>query len=212
MINDASNAMGEPKNPMADISFEQLPAPLREAAARAGWTSLVPVQARALPYLLAGRNMMLQARTGSGKTGVFLLPLMTRLDKSRPACQALILVPTRELARQVWQEAEKICGDTGLRTTAVYGGVGYTAQTTALKAGSHIVIGTPGRVLDHLLKRTFSLEHLKTVIYDEADRMLSMGFYPDMREIQRYLPKRPLHTCMFSATFPDSVLRTAQEF
>ncbi len=212
MINDASNSLGEPKNPMADISFEQLPAPLREAAARAGWTSLVPVQARALPYLLAGRNMMLQARTGSGKTGVFLLPLMTRLDKSRPACQALILVPTRELARQVWQEAEKICGDTGLRTTAVYGGVGYTAQTTALKAGSHIVIGTPGRVLDHLLKRTFSLEHLKTVIYDEADRMLSMGFYPDMREIQRYLPKRPLHTCMFSATFPDSVLRTAQEF
>ncbi|MGA2505827.1 MAG: DEAD/DEAH box helicase, partial [Anaerolineales bacterium] len=212
MINDASNSLGEPKNPMADISFEQLPAPLREAATRAGWTTLVPVQARALPYLLAGRNMMLQARTGSGKTGVFLLPLMTRLDKSRPACQALILVPTRELARQVWQEAEKICGDTGLRTTAIYGGVGYNAQTTALKAGSHIVIGTPGRVLDHLLKRTFSLEHLKTVIYDEADRMLSMGFYPDMREIQRYLPKRPLHTCMFSATFPDSVLRTAQEF
>jgi ATP-dependent RNA helicase DeaD len=207
-----STPLGEPKNPLAEINFEELPGPLQEAAARAGWTSLVPVQARALPYLLAGRNMMLQARTGSGKTGVFLLPMMTRLDQSRPVCQALILVPTRELARQVWQEAEKICGDTGLRTTAVYGGVGYSAQTTALKAGSHIVIGTPGRVLDHLLKHTFSLEQLKTMVYDEADRMLSMGFYPDMREIQRYLPKRPLHTCMFSATFPDSVLRTAQEF
>jgi ATP-dependent RNA helicase DeaD len=207
-----STPLGEPKNPLAEINFEELPDPLQEAAARAGWTSLVPVQARALPYLLAGRNMMLQARTGSGKTGVFLLPMMTRLDQSRPVCQALILVPTRELARQVWQEAEKICGDTGLRTTAVYGGVGYSAQTTALKAGSHIVIGTPGRVLDHLLKHTFSLEQLKTMVYDEADRMLSMGFYPDMREIQRYLPKRPLHTCMFSATFPDSVLRTAQEF
>jgi ATP-dependent RNA helicase DeaD len=207
-----SNAQGEPKNPLADINLEELPAPLREAAARAGWTSLVPVQARALPYLLAGRNMMLQARTGSGKTGVFLLPLMTRLDKSSPTCQALILVPTRELARQVWQEAEKICGDTGLRATAIYGGVGYSAQSTALKAGSHIVIGTPGRVLDHLLKRTFSLEKLKSLVYDEADRMLSMGFYPDMREIQRYLPKRSLHTCMFSATFPESVLRTAQEF
>ena len=212
MNNSISYSLGEQTNPLADISLEQLPAPLREAAARAGWTSLVPVQARALPYLLAGRNMMLQARTGSGKTGVFLLPLMTRLDKSRPVCQALILVPTRELARQVWQEAEKICGDTGLRATAIYGGVGYSVQTSELKAGSHIVIGTPGRVLDHLLKRTFSLEQLKTMIYDEADRMLSMGFYPDMREIQHYLPKHPLHTCMFSATFPDSVLRTAQEF
>ena len=212
MNNNFSNSPGKPTNPLVDISFEQLPSSLQEAAARAGWTSLVPVQARALPYLLAGRNMMLQARTGSGKTGVFLLPMMTRLDKFRPICQALILVPTRELARQVWLEAEKICGDTGLRATAVYGGVGYTAQTTALKAGSHIVIGTPGRVLDHLLKRTFSLDQLKTMIYDEADRMLSMGFYPDMREIQRYLPKHPLHTCMFSATFPDSVLRTAQEF
>jgi len=212
MINNLSTILGQPRNPLADISLEQLPKPLREAAARAGWTSLVPVQARAIPYLLAGRNMMLQARTGSGKTGVFLLPMLTRLDQTRTACQALILVPTRELARQVWQEAEKICGEAGLRTVAVYGGVGYGTQISALKAGAQIVIGTPGRVLDHLLKRTFSLEQLKTVIYDEADRMLSMGFYPDMREVQRYLPKHPIHTCMFSATFPDSVLRTAQEF
>ncbi len=212
MNKNISSFPNEPRNPLPDISYEQLPKPLREAAARAGWTSLVPVQARALPYLLAGRNMMLQARTGSGKTGVFLLPMLTHLDHTRPVCQALILVPTRELARQVWQEAEKICGETGLRTVAVYGGVGYGTQTSALKAGTHIVIGTPGRVLDHLLKRTFSLEHLKMVIYDEADRMLSMGFYPDMREVQRYLPRRLLHTCMFSATFPDSVLRTAQEF
>jgi ATP-dependent RNA helicase DeaD len=212
MNNNISPAPGQPRNQLVEISFEQLQKPLQDAAVRAGWTSLVPVQARALPYLLAGRNMMLQARTGSGKTGVFLLPLVTRLDQTRPVCQALILVPTRELARQVWQEAEKICSETGLRTVAVYGGVGYGTQTSALKEGAHIVIGTPGRVLDHLLKRTFSLEQLQTVIYDEADRMLSMGFYPDMREIQRYLPKRPLHTCMFSATFPDSVLRTAQEF
>jgi ATP-dependent RNA helicase DeaD len=212
MNNIMPNSSDQPRNPLLEISLDQLPLPLREAAARVGWTTLVPVQARALPFLLAGRNMMLQARTGSGKTGVFLLPLLTRLDMSRNACQALILVPTRELARQVWQEAEKICGDTGFKTVAVYGGVGYGSQTAALKSGTHIVIGTPGRVLDHLLKRTFSLELLKTIIYDEADRMLSMGFYPDMREIQRYLPKRPLHTCMFSATFPDSVQRTAEEF
>ena len=202
----------QPRNPLADITLEQLPLPLREAAARLGWSSLVPVQARAIPYLMAGRNMMLQARTGSGKTGVYLLPMLTRLDAARPVCQALVLVPTRELARQVWQEAEKVCTGTSMKAVAVYGGVGYGAQTTALKAGAQIVIGTPGRVLDHLLKRTFSLEQLKTLIYDEADRMLSMGFYPDMREVQHYLPKRSLHTCMFSATFPDSVLRTAQEF
>jgi ATP-dependent RNA helicase DeaD len=209
-MNNASPV--QPQNPLPEIALEQLPKALQEAAARAGWTSLVPVQARTLPYLLAGRNMMLQARTGSGKTGVFLLPMLTRLDPTRPVCQALILVPTRELARQVWQEAEKICGSTSLKTVAVYGGVGYGMQTSALKGGAHIVIGTPGRVLDHLLKRTFSLESLKSMVYDEADRMLSMGFYPDMREVQRYLPKRPIHTCMFSATFPDSVLRTAQEF
>jgi ATP-dependent RNA helicase DeaD len=202
----------ELQNPLADVTLEQLPEKLRKAAANAGWTSLVPVQARGIPYLLAGRNMMIQARTGSGKTGAFLLPMLARLDPTRSTCQALILVPTRELARQDWQEAEKICGEAGLRTVAVYGGVGYGAQVDALKQGAHIVVGTPGRVLDHLLKRTFSLEHLKMLIFDEADRMLSMGFYPDMQELQRYLPKRPVHTCMFSATFPDSVMRTAHQF
>jgi ATP-dependent RNA helicase DeaD len=210
--NNSSPLSIYPRNELAEVTLEQLPASLQEAAARAGWNSLVDVQARAIPYLLAGRNMMIQARTGSGKTGVFLLPMLAHLDPAKSACQALIFVPTRELARQVWQETEKICSQTGLRTVAVYGGVGYGAQTSALKAGAHIVVGTPGRVLDHLLKRTFSLDQLKMLVYDEADRMLSMGFYPDMREAQRYLPKRPVHTCMFSATFPDSVMRTAQEF
>ena len=197
---------------LADLTLDQLPDELRLAAARAGWTSLVPVQARGLPYLLAGRNVIVQARTGSGKTGVFILPMLARLDPARQGCQALVLVPTRELARQVWQEAEKLCGEAGLRTVAVYGGVGYGAQNEALKQGTHIVIGTPGRVLDHLLKRTFNLEHLKMLVYDEADRMLSMGFYPDMKDLQRYLPKHPIQAGMFSATFPDSVMRTAQEF
>ncbi len=199
-------------NPLPDLTFEQLPAHLREAAARAGWGELMPVQARAIPYLLARRNMMIQARTGSGKTGAFLLPMLERLDANRANCQALILVPTRELARQVFQEAERLCGDKGLRTVAVYGGVGYRGQIDALTQGAHIVVGTPGRVLDHLLKRTFSLEHLRMLIFDEADRMLSMGFYPDMRQVQRYLPKREIHTCMFSATFPEAVQRTAREF
>ena len=212
MNNPPQTPTAEPRSPLADATLEQLPQNLRQAAARAGWNSLVAVQARAIPYLLAGRNMMIQARTGSGKTGAFLLPMLSRLDPARPVCQALILVPTRELARQVWQEAEKICGENGLRTVAVYGGVGYGTQMDAIKKGAHIVVGTPGRVLDHLLKRTLSLEHIKMLIYDEADRMLSMGFYPEMQEVQRYLPRHAIHTCMFSATFPDSVMATARQF
>ncbi len=199
-------------DPLPETTLEQLPEALRQAAARAGWTSLMPVQARALPYLLAGRHMLIQARTGSGKTGAFLLPMLESLDPARAHCQALILVPTRELARQVWQEAELLCGGVGLRAVAVYGGVGYGPQFEALRQGAHIVVGTPGRVLDHLLKRTLSLEQLRVLIFDEADRMLSMGFYPDMRQVQRHLPSRQIQTGMFSATFPAHVLNTAREF
>jgi ATP-dependent RNA helicase DeaD len=210
--NPTTSITNEPESTITEVTFEQLPEALRAAAARAGWTTLMPVQARAIPYLLAERDMMIQARTGSGKTGAFLLPMIERLDPARNQCQALILVPTRELAHQVWQAAETVCATSGLRTVAVYGGVGYGAQSEALRQGAHIVIGTPGRVLDHLLKRTFSLEHLEMLVFDEADRMLSMGFYPDMKQMQRYLPDRDLHTCMFSATFPPYVLRTAREF
>jgi len=172
----------------------------------------MPVQARTIPYLLAGRGMMVQARTGSGKTGAFLLPMLERLDPAKPHCQALILVPTRELARQVGREAETLCGEAGLRSVAVYGGVAYGAQIEALEGGAHIIVGTPGRVLDHLLKRTLSLKHLRMLVFDEADRMLSMGFYPDMKQIQSHLPERLVNTSMFSATFPAYVMRTAREF
>jgi len=199
-------------SPLPDVTIEQLPERLRETAARVGWTTLMPVQARAIPYLLSARNMMIQARTGSGKTGAFLLPMLERLDPARRHCQALILVPTHELARQVGQEAERLCGGAGFRSVVVYGGVGYGAQSEALRQGAQIVVGTPGRTLDHLLKRTFSLNDIEMLIFDEADRMLSMGFYPDMKQIQNYLPNRKLQACMFSATFPAYVMRTANEF
>jgi ATP-dependent RNA helicase DeaD len=192
--------------------LEQLPERLRDAAARAGWTALMPVQAQAIPYLMAGRNSIIQARTGSGKTGAFMLPMLERLDASRASCQALVLVPTRELARQVWQEAGRLCADAGLRAVAVYGGVGYGAQLDALREGAQIVVGTPGRILDHLLKRSLSFDQLRMFVYDEADRLLSMGFYPDMKKLQRFLPARTIHTSMFSATFPDSVIRSVREF
>jgi ATP-dependent RNA helicase DeaD len=211
-LNFISSPDEQTSNDLPDITFEDLPERLRLAARRADWSTLMPVQARCIPYLLAGRNMMIQARTGSGKTGVYLLPMLEQLDPARDACQALVLVPTRELARQVWQGAKTICDPTGLRSTAIYGGVGYGAQIEALKRGAHIVVGTPGRVIDHLIKGTLTFNRLRMLIYDEADRMLSMGFYPDMCEIQRYLPRHEIHTCMFSATFPESVMRTAKQF
>lgn len=212
MNNFLNPSINEPHNPLSDVTLEQLPERLRAAAARAGWNSLMPVQARAIPYLLASRDIMIQARTGSGKTGAFLLPMLERLDATRRHCQALVLVPTRELARQVSGEAETLCGDAGLRTVAVYGGVGYNGQIDALQQGAHIVVGTPGRVLDHLLKRTLSFEHLKMRIFDEADRMLSIGFYPDMKQVQRYMPARAINNCMFSATLPAYIMRVAREF
>jgi len=196
---------------ISDLSLEELPHTLQKAAARAGWSSLMPVQARAIPHLLEKRNMMIQARTGSGKTGAFILPMLELLDSSQPNCQALILVPTRELAKQVWREAEMLLGNKGLRAAAVYGGVGYKAQIQALKNGAQIVAGTPGRILDHLLKKNLNLKHLKILVFDEADRMLSMGFYPDMIKLKQHLVK-PLHTCMFSATFPTQVRTIAEEF
>jgi ATP-dependent RNA helicase DeaD len=212
-VTDPTNpAVGEPENPLPETTLDDLPERLRAAVARAGWTSLMPVQARAIPYLLAGRDMIVQARTGSGKTGAFLLPMLERLDSSARRCQALVLVPTRELARQVAQDAQTLCAEAGIESVVVYGGVGYREQTEALRGGVQLVIGTPGRVLDHLLKRNLNLEHLSMLIFDEADRMLSMGFYPDMRRLQRYLPGRGLQSCMFSATFPAYVLRVAREF
>lgn len=196
----------------SEITLEQLPSALREAAGRLKWSTLTSVQAQSIPALLENKNMMIQAHTGSGKTGAFLLPMLERLDADKNVCQALVLVPTRELASQVWEEAKILFGKNSLSCTAVYGGVGYGKQVDALKKGAQIVVGTPGRVLDHLLKRTMNLNNLKMLIFDEADRMLSMGFYPDMRKLQTHLPRHRIHTCMFSATFPSSVMSVADGF
>ena len=155
---------------------------------------------------------MVQSRTGSGKTGTYLLPLMARLNPAMPAVQALILVPTRELAVQVEQEAKTLFKGSGFTVAAVYGGVGYGKQMDALRQGVSVVVGTPGRVLDHLLRRTLNLDHISALIFDEADRMLSIGFYPDMKEIQRYLPETSIHAMLFSATYPPHVLKLAGEF
>lgn len=202
----------EPKDALPEVRMEDLPERLREAAARAGWTTLMPVQAKTIPYVLARRDLMIQSRTGSGKTGAFILPILERIDAGRSTCQALVLVPTRELARQVTGEAETLAGSTGVRTVAVYGGVGYGPQIEGFRKGAHLVVGTPGRVLDHLLRGSLSLRGLHILVFDEADRMLSMGFYPDMKQVQRFLPSRRINGYMFSATFPGHVLGLANEF
>jgi ATP-dependent RNA helicase DeaD len=213
----APDASASPET-LPEVSMADLPGPLQEAAARAGWTELMPVQARAIPYLLAGRDLMVQSRTGSGKTAAFLLPILDRIDPKRNVCQALVLAPTRELARQVAEEAKTLAGDgtirgvNPVRVAVVYGGVAYGPQLEAFRQGAHLVVGTPGRILDHLLKRTLSLKHLQMLVFDEADRMLSMGFYPDMKAVQRHLPSGRVQGCMFSATFPVRVQGLAAEF
>jgi ATP-dependent RNA helicase DeaD len=197
---------------LPQASLADLPEKVRQAVVRAGWSELMPVQAKAIPYLYAQRDMMIQSRTGSGKTGAYLLPILDLINPFHRSTQALVLVPTRELAHQVAGEAELLGRGTGVRSLAVYGGVGYGEQLAAFQAGAHLVIGTPGRVLDHLQRRSMSLENLQFLVLDEADRMLSMGFYPDMRRVQGYLPERHVSTFMFSATFPLPVIRLAGQF
>ena len=197
---------------LPEATLDDLPEKLRLGVERAGWPELMPVQAKAIPYLFAQRDMMIQSRTGSGKTGAYLLPILEMVNPIQRNIQALVLVPTRELAHQVNMDAQILGHATGVQSVAVYGGVGYKEQLSAFQSGVHLVVGTPGRVLDHLLRRSMSLEHLKFLVFDEADRLLSMGFYPDMRRLQAYLPKKPINTYMFSATFPPQVIRLANQF
>ncbi|MBX3049752.1 MAG: DEAD/DEAH box helicase [Anaerolineales bacterium] len=201
-----------PQDGLPATKLAELSARIQQAAQQVGWSELAPVQAMAVPYLLAGQDLMVQARTGSGKTGAFLLPMLDRLDPALKQAQALVLVPTRELASQVTDEATKLFADTGLEVVPVYGGVGYQQQIDGFQRGAQLVVGTPGRVLDHLLKRNLKLDHLKLLVMDEADRMLSMGFYQDMLEVQSYLPSKGVQGSMFSATFPANVQRLAERF
>lgn len=194
----------------------ELPDIMQQALRAIGWSELMEVQQKAIPYILARRDLMVQSKTGSGKTGAFLLPLFDLLDPNEKAAQALILTPTRELARQVHEEFEKMKLGTAetneFEAALIYGGVGYGPQLEALKK-SQVVIGTPGRVLDHLESDNFDTSHLDMFILDEADEMLSMGFFPDVEAIGEHLPsKGKRHSYMFSATMPPAVRSLAREF
>ncbi|PLX32397.1 MAG: ATP-dependent helicase [Ignavibacteria bacterium] len=201
----------EPDNPLPDFSFDDLPEDLRERVKSLGWTTPTPVQRKAIPYLLEGRDMIVQARTGSGKTGAYLLPIIRTIEISKKFCQALILAPTRELAKQVSVVLDQLTKDTEIKTSVIYGGVRYAGQLKDLKEGAQIIVGTPGRILDHVYKGTLTLMNIRTLVFDEADEMLSMGFYPSMRKLRRQIPEKR-RTYMFSATIPYHVEQLAHEF
>src|SRR5947209_3463876 len=185
---------------------------LLAALDRAGYREPTPIQAALIPRVLDGRDVIGQAQTGTGKTAAFLLPFLNGWrDENLPGPQALVLAPTRELVVQVAEEAAKLAPHRHCRTVPIYGGQRIRQQLTQLKRGAAIVVGTPGRILDHLSRGTLSLEQVHYVVLDEADRMLDIGFRPDIERILRRCPtKRQTH--LLSATLPPPVLRLAQRY
>jgi ATP-dependent RNA helicase DeaD len=173
-------------------------------------TEPTPIQVQSIPIMLEGRDIIGQAHTGSGKTLAFGLPLIEACDAASTDTQALVLTPTRELAQQVGGVLEKLGKPAGLFVLTVYGGVGYGTQMDALKKGAQVIVGTPGRVLDHLQRGTLKLSMLRLLVLDEADQMLDKGFAPDVERIIRQTPKSR-QTALFSATTPDWVKRVSSQ-
>ena len=189
------------------VAFSSLPlsSALLDAVAQLGFVALTPIQAESMPALLAGRDLIGQSQTGSGKTAAFALPLLERLDRSTRELQALVLCPTRELSAQVAREIRKLGrGLPGLAVAVLSGGESVRDQAKTLEQGVHLAVGTPGRVIDHLKRRNLRVHRTRSVVLDEADRMLDMGFLPDIEQVLRALPS-PRHTVFFSATFPESI-------
>jgi ATP-dependent RNA helicase DeaD len=191
--------------------FSGLPEPIARGVRDLGWSSPTPVQARVIPAMREGHDLIVQAHTGSGKTGAFGIPLVGQIDPDLAACQALVMAPTRELANQVAAEIEALGRHCEIRTLPVYGGVGYAQQIEGIEAGAHVIVGTPGRILDHLGSGRLDLGKVACLVLDEADELLSLGFWPDMREINTYLP-RDRQSCLFSATIPERVRSLSRVF
>lgn len=173
--------------------------------------SPTPVQQKAIPVLQSGRDLLAQAQTGTGKTAAFAIPILERVAPGAKRPQAIVVVPTRELAVQVTREFAELGKHREAHEVAIYGGVSYTPQDRALRRGVGVVVGTPGRVLDHIERGTLDLSGIETVILDEADRLLDMGFAPDVRKLLRKMPGRR-QTALFSATLPWEVRDLAKRF
>jgi ATP-dependent RNA helicase RhlE len=202
------------------MTFESLglaPALLR-ALAEQGYATSTPIQAAAIPLVLEGHDLLAGAQTGTGKTAAFALPLLQKLGVDlAPAGhphhpRALILTPTRELAAQVHDNLRAYGKHLRVRTTAVFGGVGMGGQVQALRRGADIIVATPGRLIDHMDRRNVDLSRIDTLVLDEADRMLDMGFAPALKKILGALPRQPRQTLLFSATFAPEVKALAAQF
>ncbi len=170
-----------------------------------------PVQEKAIPAILEGRDILGLAQTGTGKTAAFAIPILQHMLKGpRGGVRTLIVAPTRELAEQIHSDITRLARQTGLRSLAIYGGVGKPAQAGKLRAGVEIVVACPGRLLDHLRDKTFNLSRVEHLVLDEADHMFDMGFLPDIRRILNFLPKTR-QNLLFSATMPDEIRHLAEE-
>ena len=177
-----------------------------------GYTAMTPIQAASLPLTLAGHDLIAQASTGSGKTAAFGLPLVEKLRATDMAVQALVLCPTRELADQVTQEIRRLARATGnIKVVTLCGGVALRGQVISLEHGAHVVVGTPGRILDHLERGSLTLQAVKTLVLDEADRMLDMGFMEDISKVVKQCAK-DRQTLLFSATYPEGIAQLASQF
>jgi ATP-dependent RNA helicase DeaD len=182
------------------------------ALARASYFEPTPIQSALIPIALTGRDVIGQAQTGTGKTAAFFIPFLNSWKESDPSVpQALVLVPTRELVVQVAEEAKKLMPSPKCRCVAIYGGQRFGGQLSEMKKGCNIVVGTPGRILDHLARGTLRLDHVRYVVLDEADRMLDIGFRPDIERILKQSPKER-QTLLMSATLPDPVLRLTNRY
>jgi ATP-independent RNA helicase DbpA len=177
-----------------------------------GYTHMTPIQAASLPLALAGKDLIAQAKTGSGKTAAFALPLLANLNPRRFAVQALVLCPTRELAEQVTQEIRRLArAEDNIKVLTLCGGATMRPQMASLAHGAHVVVGTPGRILDHLSRESLLLDALNTLVLDEADRMLDMGFAEDIAMVVDQCPKAR-QTLLYSATYPDGVTKLAARY
>ena len=174
-----------------------------------GFTEPTPIQLRGIPLVMSGRDVIGSAQTGTGKTAAFALPILSLLGEHEAKTRALVMEPTRELAAQVETAIHDFARFTNLRTAVVYGGVGYGKQIDALRAGVDVIIATPGRLLDHMQRGGVQLDSVKFLVLDEADRMLDMGFLPDVRRIVQKCP-RERHTSLFSATIPPEIATLVQ--
>ncbi|MBU1342801.1 MAG: DEAD/DEAH box helicase [Proteobacteria bacterium] len=195
------------------MSFEKLGlrADLLRAVAAQGYTCPTPIQAKAIPVVFEGRDVLAGARTGTGKTAAFALPILQRLSEAKSGVRhprALILTPTRELAAQVGESFEVYGKHLSLRTTVIFGGVNINPQISTLRRGVDILVATPGRLLDHLGRKTLDLSGIQILVLDEADRMLDMGFINDIRKVIKLLPAKR-QNMLFSATYSNEIKRLA---